>query len=113
MAAWGEWMIPKPGPEQLLTLERQRRAVQQYTEAQAKTTLIGLCELSMRQDLIIRAATKHIAELETREAFTPPQTRSTEPAAAAFLPWPLRLILRLYGLQLVEPESQPSDSAAS
>lgn len=66
--AWGEWMIPAPGPEHLLTLERQRRAVQQYDERQAKQMLMQLCELAMRQDLIIRAATKRIAELECREA---------------------------------------------
>ncbi len=66
--AWGEWMIPTPGPEHLLTLERQRRAVQQYDEQQAKKMLVQLCELAMRQDLIIRGATKRIAELECREA---------------------------------------------
>lgn len=65
---WGEWMIPTPGPEHLLTLERQRRAIQQYDEQQAKQMLMQLCELTMRQDMIIRGATKRIAELECREA---------------------------------------------
>jgi hypothetical protein len=72
--AWGAWMIPKPGPERLLTLERQRRAVDSYTEAQAKKTLVQLCELTMKQDLIIQSATKHIAELETKLALLEPQT---------------------------------------
>ena len=66
--AWGEWMVPKPGPEQLLTLERQRRAVDSYDERQAKEMLKKLCQLSMHQDLIIRGALKRIAELELKEA---------------------------------------------
>lgn len=66
--AWGEWMVPKPGPEHYLTLERQKRAVQQYDEQQAKEMLIKICQLSMHQDLIIRAATRHIAELECLQA---------------------------------------------
>ena len=66
--AWGEWMVPKPGPEQLLTLERQRRAVDVYDEQQAKAMLKQLCQLAMHQDLIIRGALKRIAELELQEA---------------------------------------------
>lgn len=66
--AWGEWMVPTPGPEHLLTLERQRRAIQRYDEQQAKQMLMQLCELVMRQDMIIRGATRRIAELECREA---------------------------------------------
>ena len=74
--AWGEWMVPQPGPEHLLNLERQRRAVKAYSEAEAKEMLYKLCQLSMHQDLIIRAATRHIAELECRQALV------EEPGAA-------------------------------
>lgn len=66
--AWGDWMVPNPGPEHYLTLERQRRAVDDYSEAQAKAMLLQLCQLTMHQDLIIRGATRRIAELECREA---------------------------------------------
>lgn len=66
--AWGEWMAPNPGPEHYLTLERQRRAISQYDEKEAKEMLYKLCQLSMNQDLIIKAATRHIAELECRQA---------------------------------------------
>lgn len=66
--AWGEWMAPNPGPEHYLTLERQRRAISQYNEKEAKEMLYKMCKLSMNQDLIIRAATRHIAELECRQA---------------------------------------------
>jgi hypothetical protein len=65
---WGEWMIPNPGPEHELTLERQRRAIEHYSEAQAKQLLNRMCQLTLHQDLIIRNATRHIAELECREA---------------------------------------------
>jgi hypothetical protein len=75
--AWGEWMVPKPGPEQLLTLERQRRAVDSYDERQAKEMLKKLCQLSMHQDLIIRGALKRIAELELKEALG--EARACEP----------------------------------
>lgn len=61
-------MAPNPGPEHYLTLERQRRAISQYDEKEAKEMLYKLCQLSMNQDLIIRAATRHIAELECRQA---------------------------------------------
>jgi hypothetical protein len=66
--AWGDWMIPKPGPEHMLTLEQQRRAVDGYTLPQAKAMLLRLCQLSLHQDLIIRGATRRIAELECRLA---------------------------------------------
>lgn len=96
MSSWGEWMIPHPGPEQLLTLERQRRAAEQFTEAQAKKTLMQLCELTMRQDLIIRSATKRIAELELQQVLA--ESAPSEPVGKA-VPWPLRLLLRFYGQQ--------------
>lgn len=68
--AWGEWMVPKPGPEQLLTLECQRRAIAAYDLGQAQAMLVKLCQLTMQQDLIIRAATKHIAALECQAALS-------------------------------------------
>jgi hypothetical protein len=61
-------MAPEPGPEHYLTLERQRRAVEQYDEKEAKAMLLKLCQLAMHQDLIIRGATRHIAELECLRA---------------------------------------------
>lgn len=57
-------MVPQPGPEHLLTLERQKRAVENYDLGQAQEMLLKLCQLSMHQDLIIRGATRRIAELE-------------------------------------------------
>lgn len=66
--AWGEWMVPNLGPEHWLTLEKHRRAVQAYSTAQVREMLAQLCELSLRQELIIRQATQRIAELECREA---------------------------------------------
>lgn len=66
--AWGQWMVPSPGPEHMLTLERQRRAIEGYDLAQAQVMLLKLCQLSMHQDLIIRSATRHIAALECQQA---------------------------------------------
>lgn len=57
-------MVPQPGPEHLLTLERQKRAVEAYGLDQAQEMLVKLCELCMHQDLIIRGATRRIGELE-------------------------------------------------
>lgn len=57
-------MVPQPGPEHLLTLERQKRAVEGYDLMQAQQMLLKLCQLTMHQDLIIRGATRRIAELE-------------------------------------------------
>lgn len=66
--AWGQWMVPSPGPEHLLTLERQRRAIEAYDLPQAQAMLLRLCQLSMHQDLIICSATRHIAALECQQA---------------------------------------------
>jgi len=66
--AWGQWMIPQPGPEHQLTLERQRRAIQGYDLQQAQDALLRLCQLTMQQDLILRSATRHIAALECEAA---------------------------------------------
>jgi hypothetical protein len=71
--AWGEWMVPAPGPEHDLTLERQKRAIEAYNEADAKAMLYRLCQLSMNHDLIIRAATRRIAELELEQILPKPK----------------------------------------
>ena len=65
---WGDWMCPELEPQHHLELERQRRAIATYDLPQAQAMLRKLAQLAQRQDLIIRAATKHIAELECREA---------------------------------------------
>lgn len=62
--AWGEWIIPQPGPEHLLTLEQQRRAIDGYNLEHAKNMLFSLCQLNLHQDLILKSAIKHIAGLE-------------------------------------------------
>ena len=69
-------MTPQPGPEHWLTLERQRRAIDAYSLPQARDMLLRLCQLSMQQDLILRAATRHIAELECREALREQDARA-------------------------------------
>jgi len=61
-------MCPTPGPEHELSLERQRRAIAGYDLATAKDLLWRLAQLAHHQDLIIRGATKRIAELECRAA---------------------------------------------
>lgn len=65
--AWGSWMVPHLGLEQQLQLEQQRRAVEAYSEAQCRQMLLQLAELTLRQEVIIRNATKHIAELECQD----------------------------------------------
>jgi len=62
--AWSDWMVSNLGPEHLLILERQKREVESYDLKQAQQMLLQLCQLSMRRDLIIRGATRRIAELE-------------------------------------------------
>ena len=64
--AWSDWMCPTPDAHHLLTLEQQRRAIETYDREQALDRLYDLVRLLMHQDLIIRGATRRIAELECR-----------------------------------------------
>jgi hypothetical protein len=66
--AWGEWMCPTLGPEHHLMLERERRAIAGYDLPQAQEMLRKTTQLMLHQELIIRGATRRIAELECREA---------------------------------------------
>jgi hypothetical protein len=64
--AWGDWMCPTLEPHHLLTLEQQARAIASYDLPQAQQVLRDLSRLLCHQDLIIRNATRRIAELECR-----------------------------------------------
>lgn len=75
--AW-DWIIPQPGPEHLLTLEQQRRAIDDYDLEQAKDALYSLCRLTMHQDLILKSAVRHIAALEQAQ-----EQGSSSPACPA------------------------------
>lgn len=66
--SWGEWMCPTLGPEHELQLEREYRAIARYDLPQAQEMLISLARLAMHQELIIRGATRRIAELECGHA---------------------------------------------
>lgn len=61
-------MCPVRGPEHELELERQRRSIQSYDLGQAQDMLWRLAQLCHHQELMLRGATKRIAELECREA---------------------------------------------
>ena len=49
-------------------LERERRAIEGYDLQEARVMLRKMADLMLRQELIIRGATRRIAELECREA---------------------------------------------
>lgn len=51
-----------------LELEQQRRTIECYSVRDARDMCRRLAELVQHQELIIRAATQRIAELEAREA---------------------------------------------
>lgn len=61
-------MCPTLEPHHQMELERQRRSIAGYDLQHAQDMLWRLAQLCQRQDLIIRAATRRIAELECREA---------------------------------------------
>lgn len=71
-------MCPTIGPEHQLILERERRAIEGYDLQQAKAMLRTMAQLMLHQDLVIRGATRRIAELECREAL---QQKSPTPSA--------------------------------
>ena len=68
LMTWGEWMCPVRGPEHELELERQRRSIASYDLNQAQDMLWRLAQLCSHQELMLRGATRRIAELECREA---------------------------------------------
>ncbi len=61
-------MCPVAGPEHELQLERQRRSIASYDLNQAQDMLWRLAQLCSHQELMLRGATRRIAELECREA---------------------------------------------
>jgi hypothetical protein len=62
--AWSDWMCPVLGPEYHLQLEQERLAIDGYDLPQAKAMLRSMTQLMLQQELIIRGATRRIAELE-------------------------------------------------
>lgn len=66
--SWGFWMCPIREQHHELELERQRRSIQGYDLERAQDMCWRLAQLCLSQDLIIRGATKRIAELECRAA---------------------------------------------
>ncbi len=61
-------MCPTRGPEHELELERQRRSIASYDLQHAQDMLWRLAQLCQHQELIIRGATRRIAELECEQA---------------------------------------------
>lgn len=105
--AWGDWMVPELGPEQLLTLERQRRVIAGYSVEEAREQLWRLCQLATHQDIMLRGAVKRVAELElsielgVAPAAATQESTASEPEASeapaqglGHVPWPIR-VLRL------------------
>lgn len=62
--AWTDWLSADLAPEQLLSLELQRRYARTLTEDQARALAIDLAELATRQEAALAAAVARIAALE-------------------------------------------------
>jgi hypothetical protein len=62
--AWTDWLSADLAPEQLLTLELQRRYARTLTLDQARALAIELAELATRQEAALAAAVVRIAALE-------------------------------------------------
>lgn len=62
--AWTDWLSADLAPEQLLSLELQRRHARTLTEDQARALAIDLAELATRQEAALAAAVARIASLE-------------------------------------------------
>ena len=65
-------MCPVREAHHNLELERQRRSIMSYDLATARDLCWRLAQLAQHQDLIIRGATRRIAELECRQAVQQP-----------------------------------------
>jgi hypothetical protein len=61
---WSDWLSADLAPEQLLTLELQRRHAGGLTLDQARALAIDLAELATRQEAALAAAVARIAALE-------------------------------------------------
>lgn len=61
-------MCPVKGPEHELTLEQERRSIASYDLPRAQDMCWRLAQLCLHQELMLRGATRRIAELECREA---------------------------------------------
>lgn len=61
---WSDWLSADLAPEQLLTLEIQRRYARALTLDEARALAIDLAELVTRQEAALAAAEVRIAALE-------------------------------------------------
>jgi hypothetical protein len=61
---WSDWLSADLAPEQLLTLELQRRYAGGLTLDQARALAIDLAELATRQEAALAAAVARIGALE-------------------------------------------------
>ena len=69
-SGWGHWMCPEFQPHHELELERGKRALESGHPADVLAMAMKLWRLTIHQDQIIRAATRHIAALEAQAALS-------------------------------------------
>lgn len=114
--SFGEWMVPELSVNAELQLEYSKRLIRANTREKPEEIAELACSLTQQLMLyqsIVRKATHRIAELEIATVlFEPPTAGSQAPdvPTAAYcwapvrIPWPLRLVLRLYGYQVTEAD---------
>lgn len=120
--ALAEWFIPELTDSAAFEVEKGKRILRGNVgddPNRVAEVACSLLEQSALQSSILRKAVHHVAELEAIIALslTPPSAADPAPAppqvrvaaqTAASLPWPLRLMLRLYGYSLVPEQETPT-----
>ena len=88
--SWVEWMMVESTPELEFEMEKARLMISQAPEDAVRAQMADLYRAWLLQQVLLRQATRHIAELECREALATVPDRRPRQA-----PWPLQVLRRV------------------
>ena len=97
---WGEWMMVESTPELEFEMEKARLQISQAPEDAIRAQMFDLYRAWLLQQVLLRQATRHIAELECQAALAAvPDRRPPQ------VPWLLQVLRRVAGWRSIDHHS--------